>query len=179
MSDYQLPTIEIDGWMMLDELHHLYNWASNCDSVVEIGSWKGRSTHALCSACKGTVYAVDHFLGSEDLRDNVHAEAKRNDISEIFRNNMKDFNNLEVIKMSSEDAASLFPNKSIDMVFIDGCHTYDAVKNDVSNWLPKCKKIICGHDLVEPGVKNALDDLNIKYMSFGTALGLWYAEVKN
>ena len=54
----------ITGFMSEPELTQLYKWACECESIVEIGSWRGRSTHALLSGCKGKVYAVDHFGGN-------------------------------------------------------------------------------------------------------------------
>ena len=62
------------------ELQWLTERAAEASSVVEIGSWKGRSTAALLSGCKGTVTAVDHFLGSPD--DERHKEAATTDIHE-------------------------------------------------------------------------------------------------
>ena len=32
------------------------------------------------------------------------------------------------------------------MIFIDGCHEFLSIMRDIKIWLPKTKKIICGHD---------------------------------
>ena len=55
-------TNDIEGWMEQTELEWLYSIASEMESIVEIGSWKGRSIHALCTRCKGTVTAIDLFM---------------------------------------------------------------------------------------------------------------------
>jgi precorrin-6B methylase 2 len=153
---YDVNKNKIDGWMCGDELLWLFNTAKEMDNVVEIGSWKGRSTHALLSGCKGTVYAVDHFLGSIAERETTHAEAKTRDIYQDFMRNVGSFKNLKVLKMDNAEAVKRFEDKSIDMVFIDGGHTYEEVMADIKNWLPKTKKIICGHDLGEGGVGSAV-----------------------
>lgn len=136
---------DIDGWMSVEELNWLYNTAKNMDSIVEIGCWKGRSTHALCSGCKGKVYAVDHFKGSTG-EEEAHKEAQEKDIRKEFEKNMEGFNNLTLLPISSKEAMEKFKDKEVDMVFIDGSHDYESVKEDIEGWLPKCKKLISGHD---------------------------------
>ena len=53
------------------------------------------------------------------------------------------------IMMPSPPAADLFANQSLDLVFIDGDHEHDAVRNDMLAWLPKVRRggIICGHEM--------------------------------
>lgn len=149
----------IQGYMYDEELDCLYNLATEVNSIVEIGSWKGRSTHALLSGCKGTVIAVDHFLGSADKEEHekYYKDAKDDIIYNEFINNVGHFNNLKVLRMSSENAIKLVD--SVDMIFIDGEHTSEGFKKDLDMWLPKCRKIICGHDYNDkfPGVKNYVD----------------------
>ncbi len=71
---------------------------------------------------------------------------------------------LRVIRATSILAANMFPNGYLDFVYIDGDHTYEAVKDDINAWLPKVRKggIIGGHDYNHrriPGVKQAVDEL--------------------
>lgn len=127
----------IIGWMSGDELDFLYTEAQKMDSIVEIGSYKGRSTLALLEACKGQVVAVDTWLGSPGLNmDGTEYDT--------FIENTKGYDNLEVCKKDSVDASEDIGE--VDMVFIDGEHTYEGVKRDIEAWLPKTKKLICGHD---------------------------------
>ena len=144
----------IPGWMRLGELNWLYLMAQIMDSIVEIGSWRGRSTDALLDGCKGTVWAVDHFKGNKE-----HTKEQRKDIYKFFLKNVGHYKNLKVLKMSSLRAAKKFKDKSIDMVFIDGGHEYKEVKADIEAWLPKTKKLICGHDYYEEGVKRAVREI--------------------
>jgi hypothetical protein len=148
----------IPGWMTRTELNWLHKTAMKMDSIVEIGSWKGKSTHALLSGCKGTVHAVDHFQGSrgEEL---IHQEAIFRDIYKDFKRNVGHFKNLKVHKMSSLEASKKFKDKSVDMVFIDGSHLCDEVKDDINAWLPKAKKLICGHDFQWDNVQEAVTEV--------------------
>jgi len=55
---------------------------------------------------------------------------------------------LRVLRMTSVQAAKMFPNNYFDLVYIDADHTYESVTEDNTTWLPKIKKdgVICGHD---------------------------------
>lgn len=156
-----VPGSLVSGWMTEDELIWLRDTAREMQNVVEIGSWKGRSTRALCAGCPGTVFAVDHWRGSkgeeifaEDGSDGEEAYIE-------FRYNTRDLRNLVPERISSLEAAPTFTDKFLDMVFIDGGHLYEEVKADIQAWLPKARVMICGHDYSErwPGVKQAVDEL--------------------
>ena len=139
------------------EIRWLKAAAKTMQSIIEIGSWKGRSTHALASACKGKVYAVDTWLGSpEDLigPDAPHAEARTGDIYSQFLANVTDCPN--VVPIQSESVAAAAVVADADMVFIDASHEYASVKADIDAWFPKSKKLICGHDYNHPGVELAV-----------------------
>lgn len=149
---------DIVGWMTKSELNWLKQTAEMMDNVVEIGSWKGRSTHALLTGCKGKVTAVDHFKGTVGETEGPHKEALENDIHAEFMKNVGHFENLDVLKMDSLEAAKLFEDQSVDMVFIDGDHSCDGVRKDIEAWLPKCRKMICGHDWQLHSVQEAVTE---------------------
>jgi hypothetical protein len=56
-----------------------------------------------------------------------------------------------LLRMTSADAAPLFPSESLDFVYIDGNHEFCAVVNDLHAWWPKvrCGGILSGHDYRE------------------------------
>ena len=69
------------------------------------------------------------------------------------------------------------------MVYIDACHKYECVINDINHWKPLTKKIISGHDYnteefikIHPhiaGVKKAVNELlNKPDKTYGD--GSWY-----
>jgi hypothetical protein len=126
------------------------------ESIVEVGSWKGRSTHALLTGCKGFVFSVDHFGGSPNELNGTHLEATQTDIYLDFKKNVGYFPNLIVMRMDSQKAATFFRSKSIDMIFIDATHTYAALKQDIISWIPICRKLICGHDAQSCGFDEAI-----------------------
>jgi precorrin-6B methylase 2 len=160
-------TNKIDGWMTEGELNWLYRKAKTMDSIIEIGSWKGKSTHAFLSACKGQVTAIDHFKGSNEKE---HKGVKN--LYKEFMKNVGEFKNLKVLKMSSDEAVNKV--KEADMTFIDGSHSYDQVKKDIQNYLPKTKKLICGHDYNWESVRQAVNETlgNVQ-----VAETLWFKEI--
>lgn len=133
-------TNNIDDWMAVSdlELDYLYETAKTMDSIVEIGSYRGRSTDALLNGCKGTVYAIDPFI--------IPTVGPNANSYEIFVKNVGHYPNLKVLKMQSQSALAHFMDQSVDMVFIDGCHIFSECRFDITHWLPKTRKLICGHD---------------------------------
>jgi predicted O-methyltransferase YrrM len=154
MEDYLGNRIE--GSMSHVELRWLYHHALSMDSIVEVGSFYGRSSHALLSACKGTVYCIDHFEGSPF--DETRLVSRIKNIREGFLRNVGNFENLVLMTMESIEASKHFSDKSIDMIFIDGGHDYASVKADLEVWVPKCKKLICGHDFNNMDVARAVSE---------------------
>ena len=132
--------------------HYLYNSAKEMEHIAELGSYLGRSTVALAEGCKGTVYAIDHW----DWKDGFGLVMNGTEFDQ-FVENVKEFNNIHVYKGYTEDVAPYFGE--IDMVFIDADHRYESVKRDINDWLPKAKKLICGHDYDNDDTKKAVDEL--------------------
>lgn len=163
----------IPGWMTENELSILKYLASQSESVLEIGSWKGRSTKALLEYCKGTVYAVDHWNGTET--DTSKLAAFGLNVYDEFIKNVGIWSNLKVLRGDSIKMANQFSDK-VDMVFIDADHTYESCKADIEAWLPKCNKIICGHDYTVgyPGVIKAVNE---KFDKIYLIDSLWWVKL--
>lgn len=167
---YDVSKNKIEGMMTNTELLWLFNTAIWMNNVVEIGSWMGKSCHALLSGCRGIVHSVDHFLGSADP-----IETGNKDVFPDFIRNVGHFKNLVAHKMPSLEAAKIFEDKSLDLVFIDGGHQYHEVVADINAWLPKAKKIIAVHDYNAPAVKRAVDEL----LGEGTVIDrIWFKYIK-
>jgi len=86
---------------------------------------------------------------------------------------------LKVLRMKSSDACKLFWKGYLDMVFIDGSHDYDSVKEDIECWEPLIRSggIISGHDYLNKGygVKKAVDE---KYKEIKELPGgCWYIKL--
>ena len=133
---------KVEGWLSHKEGELLYNLAKNCSGrgvIVEIGSWKGKSTIWLGKGSKKgesiKVYAVDPHIGFPDVIETYGKIWTY----EGFKNNIKaaavDDVVVSIVK-TSEDAAGDF-NEPVELIFIDGVHQYDYVKLDFQLWFPK------------------------------------------
>lgn len=163
---------KIQGWMAPEELGWLARTARNSKIVIEIGTWKGRSTFALC-ATPGKVYSVDHFKGNSNPNDATAQEVASRGPDAIFSDFMNNVGSwiarekLMLFRMKGSEAANMLTERigkeSADFIFIDADHEYAHVKEDIENYLPLLKPggIISGHDFnnLYPGVVRAVYDL--------------------
>lgn len=138
---------KIQGFTTPKELRCLRGMASAMPPgslVVEVGSWKGRSTGALAVPHIDLV-CVDTFRG---MPNNVTARlARREDIAKTFLSNMRRLNLYPtILMMDSRKAAALFADGSIDFLFLDSDH--DNFPAEFYSWIPKVKPggVASGHD---------------------------------
>jgi hypothetical protein len=167
---YNVAMNQINGMMSDEELLWLFETAKKMDSVVEIGSWMGRSSHAILSGCKGIVFCVDTFAGSADPIETGHR-----DVYPYFMQNVGHFSNLVDDRRPSLEAVKNYKDKNYDLIFIDGGHQYHEVVADIKAWLPKAKKMIAVHDYHDVWVKKAVDELLGEGKVCGT---IFYKELK-
>jgi hypothetical protein len=75
-------------------------------------------------------------------------------------NRLSKYSNFKHIRQSSAIAYKLFDDNSVDLIFVDGDHTHDAVKNDCELWWNKIKPggIMCWDDYYWDDVKKAVDE---------------------
>ncbi len=120
--------------------------------LVELGTHRGASFFAFCEAMKefdvdGQCIAIDHWLG--DSQAGSMGDEVFESVGRVLR---KDFADLaSTLRTSFSDAAPHFEDGSVDLLHIDGFHTYDAVTTDYATWLPKMsdRGVILFHDINE------------------------------
>lgn len=153
MNKYECNKIE--GWMSEEELLWLFETAKNYQKIVEIGSFKGRSAHALLSGTSGTVTCIDNWELHWD-KNNPHNGDK---VFSEFKENLKDFTNLFIIKDISNNAVQKFEEREIDLVFLDFTTNYNEYLRAIKDWSPKTK-LICGHEYSDkfPGVLKSVNE---------------------
>jgi len=114
---------------------------------VELGSHYGMSYFAACQASEGRDFqcvAIDNWIGDP------HASFHSKEVFDQFKGTLKThFPNQLYIRANFSEAAQCFDDRSIDLLHIDGYHTYEAVRTDFETWLPKMSDegVIIFHDI--------------------------------
>lgn len=159
--------MSIDGQISRNEAKNLIKLAKNISSdnvIVEIGSYQGRSTLALAFGSllgnHNRIYAIDPHIeffgmlgGQFDPKDQakLYYNLVKYKVGEI----------VAVVSLSSLNAAKSWSLRNIGLLFIDGDHTYDAVRSDYESWAPFLieKGIIAFHDSTIAEVKKIIYEL--------------------
>jgi len=149
--------LKIDGYMTEEELLCLYDLAKDRKNILEIGSFKGRSTFALCST-GSNVTAVDSWV----LDFNPESEINGEKVYQEFLKNTKEFTNLTTVRADAEVAIKEYEQETFDMIFLDFRTEYNDYVKDLNMCLPRLKQggIIVGHEYSKDwsGVTKAVDE---------------------
>jgi hypothetical protein len=169
MEHYWTTTVgeSPEGWFTFPKLYSEFVETMKDGSVfVEVGSWKGKSTaflgvEIINSGKNIKCYAIDTWEGSPEHSDDPYIKTNR--LYPLFVTNTQKVSSVVApIRKTSVEGAKEFKDNSVDIVFIDACHSYECVKEDIEAWLPKIKKggIMAGHDYYwgDNGVKKAVDE---------------------
>jgi len=124
-------------------------------TMAEIGSYAAVSSHLFAEHVKH-IYCIDQWKAYHEVEEQHIIEGER-----LFDNFLKHSNNVTKIKLSSVEASKTFENRSLDFVYIDADHSYEAVTEDIHAWFSKIKQngLIGGHDYHHPAVQRAVKDI--------------------
>ncbi|RLQ21161.1 class I SAM-dependent methyltransferase [Seongchinamella sediminis] len=141
--------------------------------LVELGSQRGFSFAVFCQSAREhsldcTCYAVDTWAGDE------HTGSYGEEIYDRLASHIREFyrHYAYLLRMTFDEAVAQFSDGSIDLLHIDGLHTYEAVAHDFHTWYPKVATggIILFHDIAERqgdfGVWKLWEELQQQYPCF-------------
>ena len=162
-------------------------------NFLEVGVFQGVTARNVCEVLK-EIYqnefkyiGIDLFSSSNLPLDNKEGTLKHSKISNPFKNFYFNFlrkenlnskkavsrllkkfnNNISLYEGYSDKILNSIDISYIDMVFLDGGHSYETVKKDLKILITKLKKnkiIICDdYDQKKFGVKRAVDEFRLEY----------------
>lgn len=153
---------KIKGWMKPEQLRWLARHATYCKRIVEVGSYRGRSTRAMLDSSQALMWCVDAW----DYKGRGGTVGER-DYAQFWKNIADVRDRVTIMSFDSATAARMLLDLcglgTFDMVFIDGGHDYATVKGDIEGYRPLVKRggLLCGDDYHPNwrGVVRAVDEL--------------------
>jgi methyltransferase family protein len=138
--------------------------------IVELGTHWGESYFGFCQSVAEQklsclCYAVDHWQGDEHA--GLYGEEVYQDVHKYNDTHYNSFSYL--LRTDFDQALSYFDDCSIDLLHIDGFHTYEAGSHDFRSWLPKIRPrgIVLLHDIVVRernfGVWRLWDEIKVEF----------------
>ncbi len=142
-------------------------------SIVELGTHKGVSYSAFCEAVQRAkiecrCFAVDTWQGDEHA--GLYGAEVYEELRSFHDSRYAAFS--ELVRSTFDAALQYIPDDSVDLLHIDGLHTYEAVRHDFEQW--KCKltdrAVVLFHDTNvrerEFGVWRLWKELSHQYPAF-------------
>ena len=142
-------------------------------SIVELGTYNGVSYSAFCQAVKTlslstSCFAIDTWKGDEHA--GFYDEGVYREFAAFHDQRYAAFSRL--VRSTFDEALTHFGDGSIDLLHIDGLHTYEAVRHDFENWFPKlsANAVVLFHDINVRennfGVSKFWDELSSAHKDF-------------
>lgn len=124
---------------------------------VEVGTHRGEFAFPLALKWDCLkLFCVDNYANGYSDRDPVSSGDRKADLDHavktVFQNPMVS-GKVQLLKVSSAEAASRFDEHSLDFVYLDANHEREHFQKDMEIWFPKVKPggVFAGHDVICPG----------------------------
>jgi hypothetical protein len=128
---------------------------------VEVGVCLAHTTEAYAKGIKNLkkLYAVDNYPTFVDWDGSDWNKDRQDLMKKAAQEKMLAYKDkVEIHHVASEEFVKTIEDESLDFVFIDGDHSFEAALKDFQNYYPKVKTggIFGGHDIQLDSVRNAL-----------------------
>ena len=160
--------------LMLDEAAYLYRLTRDlgASTIVEIGRYKGGSTFLLAAAMDGASRLFSY---------DPHVKLRGEDPDAPLRAALARFGlDTRTTLVVADSKTAQPPDSPVDLVFVDGDHSYEGVSADYERWAPRLRGggHLLFHDaldgeyaVADPGVRRFIEELR------GDLRVRWQAEV--
>jgi predicted O-methyltransferase YrrM len=147
-ADALAVVADVDGWMTEGQARLLWDAASRLtpdDRIVEIGSFRGRSTTVLALAAPGGVdiVAIDPHAGNDRGPQEISGFAAEAAVDhEVFHANLNQAgvdDRVRHVREFSHDALGALDG-DITLLYIDGAHRYRPALTDILTWGSRVRK---------------------------------------
>ncbi len=133
------PVLPAEGMISIAEARLLYELARQVATgcIVEVGSYRGRSTIALaCGSLDGHGVPVFAFDPHEEFTGILGGEFGPQDRACFFRNMLRSkcYSIVRLVELPSTIVAAGW-RCAVSLLWIDGDHSYEGVRTDVDCWL--------------------------------------------
>lgn len=133
---------DVEGWMTPDQAATLHDAARHCPeggSIVEIGSFRGRSTIVLAASApsSASIVAIDPHAGNDRGPQEIDGyESAAEKDHDAFHANLRAAgvdHEVRHVRAFSAEALQLVEG-DVDVLYIDGAHRYGPARADISSW---------------------------------------------
>ena len=146
-SDVFASLAQVNGWMTHDQAQRLWNRAGELHpgaTVVEIGSFQGRSMCVLASSAPAgvTLVAIDPHGGNDRGPQEIEGFAQEAETDhQLFMRNLENAGVRErvtYVRKFANDALGDVP-QDIELLYVDGAHRFQPASQDIRQWGAKVK----------------------------------------
>jgi predicted O-methyltransferase YrrM len=167
---------ELEGMLSLKESAWLYRAARGRREIVEIGSYRGKSCVIMArgslagGGAGAQITAIDpHAVGRDSPRFEFHQKDRAVLLDAVGRHGVGRLVNEMV--MTSREALERWDGRAIDLLWVDGDHSYEAARFDLEAWgeFVRPGGVAAAHDYSErfPGVVRAWDEVMTEARGWG------------
>lgn len=142
---------------------------------AEIGVLGGLYSEVICKNMPDAkLYCIDPWLIYYPAYRDYKAQSKLDMEHARAVERLKPYN-VEIVRSFSSEAVKIFPDDSLDFVYIDGNHEYPFVTMDIINWTRKVRSggIVSGHDFYESKTKNSRCQVIPAVIGYTRAYQIW------